>query len=383
MSLLTAVEIAAEFPLTREYLYFNGASTGIIPERALAAAENFLTLYRDSDLSHDAETFRKLDDLRENMAKLIGAESGSIALVPNTSVGLNIIASGLKWSEGDEIIVGNREFPANSYPWANLRDKGVRLRWIEMEDGRITPGQIAENINDDTRLLTISAVQFGDGYRADLNSIGKICEDNGVILTVDGIQAAGALSANCAGWGVSAFAAGGQKHLLSGYGTGFLMVSKKLLDRLSPAYDGWLSHFTRPEDFLDMLRHNMPPAIGARRLEVGSLAYPNLLAMHESMKMLLELRISEVERHNLNLSDIFCDGISRIPGASVTSDRSPENKSHIVSVEVDDAETAAAGLRENKVICSLREGRLRFAFHIYNSEDQVERALSVLGKSVR
>ncbi|RKZ31519.1 hypothetical protein DRQ36_01730 [bacterium] len=376
--LLTEKEIADEFPMTKKFLYFAGASTGIIPERSLAAQYGFLQRYRKTDLFHDPETFAMMSRLRSNLAKSTGAAEGEIALVPNTSTGLNIIAAGFPWQPDDEILVGTREFPANTYPWQNLKNRGVNTRWIEMHGGRITPEMVEKEITASTRLLAISAVQFSDGYRLDLKSIVQICHRRGIAVIVDGIQAAGALKIGASETGFDAFVAGGQKHLLSPYGSGFLQVTRNLLERLRPAYDAWLSHFVSPEDFIDLLRHNLPPAPDARRLEIGSLAYGSLWGMDESIKMILELGIANIENYNLGIANMFCEEIARVPGAEIVSDRSGKAASHIVSVKLPDARKIRDKLTARKVVVSLREGCLRFAFHIYNSPRQIERAISII-----
>ncbi len=380
--ILTDKELAREFPLTRKFSYFAGASTGIIPERAIAAANGFLQRYRDTNLAFDAEAIKMMGHLRDDIAKLIGASKGEIALVPNTSVGINIIAAGFPWQDGDEVLVGTREFPANTYPWTNLQNRGVNIRWIEMTTGEITSEMVEKALTDRTRLLTISAVQFADGYRADLATIADTCHKRGVKIIVDGIQAVGALRIKSDDWNLDAFSSGGQKHMLSPCGSGFLQIATSLMEKLNPAYDGWLSHFIAAEDFQDLLKHDLPPAPDAQRFEVGTPAYGSLWGMDASVQLLLELGAENIEIHNIGISNIFCEEAKKIPGIEIASDRTEGHKSQIVSIRVPKPQVTHKKLAEQNIIVSLREGCLRFAFHIYNSINQVERAIAVLRKVV-
>ncbi|HHS49613.1 MAG TPA: aminotransferase class V-fold PLP-dependent enzyme [candidate division Zixibacteria bacterium] len=369
--LFTEQELAQEFELAMRLLYFNSSSTGIMPRRSIEAIEGFLRRYRETDLMHNAETFYMIARLRANIERLIGAESGTVALVPNTSVGVNIVASGIPWKSGDRVLVGSMEFPGNTYPWLNQRHSGVATDWLPMTSGKITPEMFESAITPRTRLFAISSVQFSDGYRADLSAIAEICHERDIFLFVDGIQSAGALRADVSATGIDAFAAGGQKHMLSAYGTGFLYVSPRAMEKLHPAHDGWLSHFTSEEDFLDLLRHDMPQAPTAQRFEVGSLPYHSLWGMDATLNLLLEFGIDEIEQHNIGLAGLFCRLLRDFPEIEIASERAAFAKSHIVSIAVPSPKEFRAKLRESGVVCSFREGRLRFSFHIYNTENQV------------
>ncbi len=382
MELFSEEKLVREFPMAEKFHYFASASTGIVPEVALRAQENFLNLYRDSELFHDPETFRMMARLRANIEKLIGAQPGEIALMTNTSDGINSIASAIDWAVGDEILIGDREFPANTYPWRNQKRRGVEIKWLPMRNFPLTPELIDRSIRPKTRLLAISSVQFSDGYRADLKSIYEICKRRGVLLFVDGIQSAGALKTNV-GECCDFFVAGGQKHLLSPYGTGFLYVRKKILPALKPAFDGWLSHFITPEDFLDLLKHGLPPAPDSRRFEIGTLPYGPLWGMDASISLLLEIGSDRIHTHNIGLADYFCELASKVSGVTIRSDRNTSAKSHIVTIEVANARAVGDQLRSHRTVVSVREGGLRFAFHVYNTTSQIERSLSLLERIIK
>jgi selenocysteine lyase/cysteine desulfurase len=376
MEIFTREELIANFPNTERFLYFASASTGISPECCLEAQERFINLYRKSELFHDPETFRMLARLRGNIADLFATNTDEIALMTNTSDGINTVATGIEWKCGDEILIGDREFPANSYPWLNQQRRGAVVKWIPMADSRLTPELVLSSITPKTKLIAISSVQFSDGYRADLKAIYAICREREILLFVDGIQSAGALQGDlraCCDF----FAAGGQKHLLSPYGTGFLFVRREKLEFMSPAFDAWLSHFISPEDFLDLLKHNLPPAPDARRFEVGTLPYGALWGMDASVAMLKGIGARKIEDHNLELSDYFSEKALGM-GITIRSDRLSTAKSHIVTIEIPSARLVADELRTRGVVVSVREGGLRFAFHIYNTKEQIDNMFIIL-----
>ncbi|MCK5833774.1 aminotransferase class V-fold PLP-dependent enzyme [bacterium] len=380
--LFTEQKLKQEFPLTERFLYFNSASIGIIPERSIKRMEDFLQRYRNTDLAHDAETFIMIDRLRANLERLIGGESGTVCLVPNTSVGINIISSGFPWKTGDRILLGNLEFPANTYPWSSCKRLGVEIDWLDMDSGEITPEMVEMAINEQTRLLAISSVQFSDGYRTDLEAISKVCRKHDVFLFVDGIQSAGALKIDVIRSGIDAFASGGQKHMLSPYGTGFLYVSPRAMRLIVQAYDGWLAHFLIEEDFLDMLRHNMPIGKTARKYEVGSLPYQSLWSMDASVSMMLDFGKEAIETHNVGLAAHFCNRVEEIRGIKLFSKRATRASSHIVSVSSPFAPELYIRLKARGIICSLREERLRWAFHIYNTIFQIDRAVDIIKEEI-
>jgi len=390
LEIFSEKELQHEFPIVKKYLYFASASTGIIPEMSLRAQERFMDRYRDSDLFHDPETFEMMARLRKNIAGLIGAREGEIALMANTSLGLNTIAAAFPWEDGDEILIGDREFPANSYPWSNQRPEakprgksaGVIVKWLHMRGGRLSCDEIVNSVTPNTKALAISAVQFSDGFRCDLSEIVRFCNNRNIFVFVDGIQAAGALEIDATETGFDAFAAGGQKHLLSPYGTGFLQVTPNLLNLLRPAFSGWLSHFVSPEDFLDLLKHYLPPAPDARRLEIGSMAYCALWGMDSSVKMLLDIGIEKIEKHNIALTDYFCSEVEKVAGVEIVSDRNDKHKSHVVSIRVPRGRSVWERLAAEKIVVSFRESCLRFAFHIFNTEEQIDRVTKILNRII-
>ncbi len=203
---------------------------------------------------HYPEWAERIVEIRRACAQLINAGPEEIAFVKSTSHGLSIVAQGLDWRPGDNVLIYEKEFPSNIYPWLNLKSKGVEVRTIPSRDGRILFEDISRLINSRTRLLAISSVQFSNGFRIDLEKVGSLCRDKQVLLCVDAIQSLGMVPMDVKAFHIDFLSADAHKWLLGPEGIGIFYCSNGLAERLSPPLIGWKSvqnefAFDRP-DFL-------------------------------------------------------------------------------------------------------------------------------------
>jgi selenocysteine lyase/cysteine desulfurase len=295
----------------------------------------------------------------------------------NTTEAINVIASGLPWREGDRVLLTRAEFPANVYPYLNLRARGVEIDWLPDNDGVVTPEMVEQALTPRTRLLALSAVQFLSGYRADLGTIGALCRSRNVVYAVDGIQAVGGVVIDVRKLHIDALAAGAQKWQMGPHGTGFLYLTESLQERIHQAHLGWIS-VANPWDFKD---YEQPLAPSARRYEGGTLAMPGLWGMHAAISTLLEFKPEEIESHILSLTELLLDELSAISGVIPVTPREPERRAGIVTARVSTPhipEKVFASLEQRGVLVALREGCLRFSPHFYNSAADVETAAAAL-----
>jgi selenocysteine lyase/cysteine desulfurase len=172
-------------------VYLNHAATSPLSSRVVAAVDNYLLERSKTRIDNFGSLIRIAKETKEYIAKLINAAPDRITFCDNTSNALNILATGLDWKQGDRIILNDIEFPANVYPFLNLKRHGVEVDFVKSRGGKILPEDIDAAMTDRTRLLSISHVQFLSGYRADLKSIGELCEKQGILFSVDAIQSAG------------------------------------------------------------------------------------------------------------------------------------------------------------------------------------------------
>jgi len=366
MAIFSKSELTEIFPIFKTKYYFDTASTGIVPRQSLEAMYKFLGKYEGETIT-DAQSFAVLAMLRENLSELFGAPAENFALVFNTSFGLNACASGIGFEEGDVIAIPPNEFPAKFYPWYEQQKRGVRLNVLpKLHESEFGVRKL--------RAAVFSWVRFFDGFRFDIARVSDIALRFGALSIVDGIQGAGVLSVNLAKSECDAFCAGGQKWLLSPYGTGFLYLKPDA--PISPVFHGWLSRYDPPGKFDSLLEQILPRAKGAKAFELGTLPYHNLWAMAVSTSILLDIGIDNIERHATSLSNAFARE-AELLGYRVCS-QGDTRRSAIVSIQCDNQDEVAEFLRNANIICAQREGMLRFAFHIYNDESQLAYLLDKL-----
>jgi selenocysteine lyase/cysteine desulfurase len=370
MALLTNKERNELFPIFKTCTYLNTASTGVIPETAIAEQNRFMNFYRGDTLQTQPESFEKIIEIKEKAGKLLGASPEDIALVNNTSFGINMAGWGMDLQRGDKIVLPPGEFPANVYPWKGQEIRGAKLV-ITKEDGE----QYLDI--DGVKIIAPSWIRFYDGYRIDLKECSEIASKHNALLSVDGIQGAGVMYPDLENSGVDTFCAGAQKWLLSPTGTGILYIRKDAPIR--SIFQGWLNRFLDTLDFTNVRQYDIPEPKDASRFEIGSYPYQALFAMHASLSLLAEIGIMRIQEHALGLAKIFIDECKSL-GLRIIS-AGGKRRSPIVAVHVPDAVGVHHILQEKKILCSCREGNLRFSFHLYNNEEDIEKTTDVI-KSV-
>ena len=365
------------FPFLQQgKLYLNHAATSPYSTRVVEA----LHAYEEERSRGMLETFMRLDmpmiaAARGLAARMVNAGSPSrIAFTGNTSDALNIVAAGLPWRAGDRILLNSQEFPANVHPYWHLKARGVAIDMVPCPDGRVPAERLLAALTPQTRLLALSAVQFLSGFRADLAAIGAECRRRGVLFVVDAIQAVGNVRVDVQAAHIDALATGCQKWQMSPQGTGYLYLTEELQSRVTPSYLGWLA-VEDPWKFFDF---DQPVAPDARRFEGGTLNIPGIWGMHAALATLLEFGLEAVEKQILHLSSLLTEALPLIPGVRLFSPADPAERSGIVTVALGpatDAERVFKALLERNVTVSLREGKLRYSPHFYNSSADIERAV--------
>ena len=324
----------------------------------------------------------KIEECRQRVQALINAESPErIALMINTSDPLNIIASGLEWKSGDRILLHEAEFPANVWPYLALKRHGVEIDIIPQQLGHPTPQLIADSLTPRTKVVALSEVQFLTGYRADIEAIGTLCRSKDILFVVDGIQAVGAVKVDVQQAKVDAYAAGCQKWQLGPQGTGWLYLTEELQSRIQPAHVGWLA-VEHPWNFTDF---HQPLASSARRYEGGTKNIPGLWGMEAALSILLEFGLEEIEQHILALTELLINGLQRMDGVRIVSPLSQTDRAGIVTIECAaavDTKVVFERLLEREITISLREGKLRFSPHFYNTPSEIENAISALAEAI-
>lgn len=366
-----------EFPLVADTTYLDAASIGPVPARSLRALDAFNARRTTPHLLDKDEQFGILDRGRALVARLIGASPREVALATNTSFGLNLAARALPLEPGDVILVSRREFPANVYPWMKLADLGVELEFAPCTaQGWPDEEHLIARMRDPrVKVLAVSLVQFSNGYKVDLGRLSQASRETGTWLVVDAIQAVGHVPLDLSSVEVDILACGAQKWLLSPWGSGFVYVREGILERLRPPFAGWMA-FQGTDDFNHLTDYNPAWRDDARRFELVTLPYQDFTAMNASLELLLEAGIPAIASHLRDLPRPLLELADR-NGWPVTSPRGAA-ATPITCLRVPDAARVHAALRAEGVICSLREGGLRFSPHIYNTMEDMERTADLL-----
>jgi cysteine desulfurase/selenocysteine lyase len=365
----------AFFPIAERFAYMDHASMGPIPRPVIEAQRGFLE--RQATLASEAGSeFRDACGcLRRSMADFIGADADEIALTKNTPEGLSIIAAGLSWRAGDSVVTTDLEFPANMYPWLNLRDRGVEVRIVRSEHGRLPNERVIEAIDGSTRLVAVSLVQFSTGFRSDLAGLAEYCRPRGVYVATDAMQAVGALPVDVRALGVDFLACASHKWLLGPFGMGWFYCRKELVDELRPTEVGQGSVVQR-DSWLDY-RFEFHPS--AARFECGVLNFEAAQGLQAALNLLNEVGRARIYQRISAVTDQLMDGL-QARGYQVVSSRLAAERSGIVSFRHDrhDSASVRERLHAANVIVSLREGMVRASPHFYNTPDDVDRLLEAL-----
>lgn len=371
-----------EFPwATRgEAVFLDHASTGPLPERTRRVIEIQGRKRAEPFRLTGDDLFPMLQRARANAAQLIGAPSESIALVTNTSHGVNIAARTLPFGAGDVILSTAGEFPANVYPWlAAARARGAEFRLLPLAGHLPDEAALMRAIESDPRVkgVALSWVSYWSGHRFDLAAVGAACRKRGIWFFVDAIQGVGAVPLDVAAANIDILSCGAQKWLLSPWGTGFAYVRPDLIARLEPAEVGWMAQPVN-SDFRSLLDYDPTWHTDARRFEVVTLDFVHFAAMAESIGLFLELGPDNIAARVRVLADRIVESARGMRGVDLVTPADPARRAGVMALKVSDPDSVSRTLRDARIFHAVREGCVRIAPHFYNTESEVDRALAII-----
>jgi selenocysteine lyase/cysteine desulfurase len=368
----------AEFPWTADTIYLNNASIGPIPERTRRALDEFTSKRTAPHLLPDRELFAGLAAARLGIAQLINADPSEIALATNTGFGLHLAARALPLNAGDTVLLSDKEFPANVYPWLLLKDQGITVELARCRpEGWPDEDYLLSRLRDPkVRVLAVSFVQFANGYRADLQKLGAACRANGTYFVVDGIQGVGNSVLDVRDTPVDIMACGGQKWLLSPWGSGFVYVRKQLIPTLEPTITGWMA-FEGTDDFSRLTEYNPTFRSDARRFEMITLPYQDFVGMTASLQLLLGVGVRDIAEVTRSTHEPVIKWAQE-NGVRISSPLDDPHRSAILCVAPAKPVEAYHAMKRARVVCSLREGAIRLAPHCYNTVEEMEKVIEVL-----
>lgn len=373
-------EFRNQMPVTHSLAYFDHAAVGPLSEPAYRAIQEWCS---EATLLGDKvwpKWNRRAIQLRKTTAAILNAKESEIALVPNTSAGINLVADGLDWQPGDNVVLPGGEFPSNLFPWMLLEQRGVEVRIVPLEaDDTLDLARLEDACDAKTKLISVSWVGFASGYRLDVMRVSEIAKRYDAFFFLDAIQGVGVFPLDVHASGVDFLAADGHKWMLGPEGAGVFFVSEHCLDRLRPQQVGWrsvVSAFNYSEPQLE-LRND------AARFEGGSQNLVGITGLSASLQMLSDLGLSPTSESLANqvilVSNYLCERLASI-GSVVHSPRAAEIASGIVSFEPPRGtpEQVRHTLMDRGIVLSCRGGRLRAAVHAYNNAEDVDRLVDEL-----
>ncbi len=366
-----------EFPLTDELIYLNHAAVAPWPKRTGEAVIKFAEQNTRYGSHFYLDWMKKENELRSQLQALLNAPSADdIALVKNTSEALSFVAYGLPWQAGDNIVSSNQEFPSNRLPWESLANQGVEFRQADLASAETPEDALFALVDNNTRLLTISSIQFASGLRMDLERIGEFCKQHDILFCIDAIQSMGAVQFDVQAYHADFVMADGHKWMFGPEGLGVFYTTPEARDKLKLTQYGW--HMMKDTHNYENKPWEVHPT--ARRFECGS---PNMLSIHAlsaSLSLLLETGMAAVEALVFEKSDYIKEAVAKNDQLSLLSQQQNLLKSGIVTFKHQTItnDILYNHLQKNSVVCALRGGGIRFSAHFYNTFDEIDRAFAII-----
>jgi selenocysteine lyase/cysteine desulfurase len=369
--------IRSLFPVTKRAIYLNHAAISPPPLKTIQAIQSQL-----QDVSeHGSVNFRNWIAVKERarglLANMLGARPEQVAFTRNTSDGLSTVANGLDWRPGDNLVTFRNEFPSNIYPWLRIRDTlGVEVRMCVEHDGRIDLDELIGLVDERTRIVAISHVQYASGFRTDLERLGRAARLHDALLVVDIIQALGVVPVDVEAELIDVAAAACHKWLLTPEGVGFLYLSSRARERIQPTLVGWIS-VPNPEDYSNF---EQGWNRGTLAWETGTGPVALLHGLAASLDLLTETGTARIQSYLEKLTDHLCEKLDKTKYEIVSSRRAGE-KSQIVCIRHTAGLTSMdlySHLKKRNIITAPRGDRLRISPHFYNTLEEIDELVKAL-----
>ncbi len=366
---MTTQEIRKQFPyLTTGKIYLNHAAVSPLPKSVAEEVTAYVRQRSETEINNYHAGLEKTANLKQKLAILLNTEAERIAFTKSVTDSLNILAQGIEWKRGDRIILNDIEFPANVYPFLNLTNIGVEIDFVKSKNGSIDIEDIEKAITPKTKLLSISFVQFLSGYRADLKTIGELCKKNNIIFSVDAIQGAGVAPLDVKEMQIDFLVGGAHKWLMGLMGLGYLFITEQLQNKIEQKTAGWLS----VEDEWNLLDYKLKFKKDATRFHTGTFSMIGITALNASLDFFESVGQKNINKNILDNTEYFISKLNEIGLNPLLQNVKRNNLAGIVTLPINNAEVIFEKLQQKNIVCSLREGMIRFSPHFYNTKDEID-----------
>jgi len=358
-------------------IFLNAASVGPMPKAAVDVANTWSRMRAQPHKLPFQWMLDAASTARAQFAALVGADADEIALMPNTTYGLNLAARALPLRPGT-ILTFDGEFPSCVYPFQALGSRGINLELIPRTHGLPDEDALVAAIQrPDVVAVVVSWVQFATGYVADLARIGAACRARDVFFIVDGIQGCGVLPIDLHALSIDIFASGAQKWQLSPWGTGFVYVRRELVQAIDPIDVGWAC-MKSSTDYTRLTDYDFDFFDDARRFEVVTLAYHDFAVANASTRLLLDIGVDAVSAHITALGSRIVDWAQSRSDVHLVTPADPNRRAGVISFASASLGAMASRLSAAHVTHTVREGAIRLSPHCFNTSEEIERVLKIL-----
>jgi len=369
-------QIRRQFPITKNKVYLNHAAQSPLPKPVAETVKKHL-----DKASRFGEDPVEPEDLgKQHFAKLVGAKPAEIALIENTSMGLNMAANVLRYPPGSKVVTTDLEYPSVVYPWLR-KGLGAKIHYVKNVNGRVSLDDMEKAVDDKTVAVAISHVEYANGFRHNLRVLGELVHEHGAYLVVDAIQSVGTMPIDVTRDDVDFFMAAGYKWLLSPPGAAYLYVKDELIGKLEPPFVGWASvdqGMYETADFYDIWNLNLSKT--ASRFEVGSPSTMSFVGAAEAMKMLLGVGTDKVKTRITKLTDLVIDSVKDL-GLELQTPEEKSCRSGIVNFRISKPLKLVERLGRKKIIVSARAQGIRVSPHYYNTEEEIDKLMEEVRKA--
>jgi cysteine desulfurase / selenocysteine lyase len=371
--------LRSQMPVTRRLAYLDHAAVAPLSEPARSAITQWADQATEQGDVCWPQWDQRCQEVRQLAASMIHADTTEIALIPNTTTGIGLVAEGFPWREGDNVVTLANEFPSNQYPWMNLATRGVQTRRVQAFDGQVHVDHLLAACDHRTRLISVSWVGYATGWRIDVPRLVQEAHRRGILVFLDAIQGLGVFPLDVRAWEVDFLAADGHKWMLGPEGAGLLFIRGEHLDLLRPLLVGWNS----VQQSHDFSRCDLDLRPAAARYEGGSANMAGIAALGASLQLLasagLTPSVSPLADRVVQLTNLAIERLRSI-GALIRSPRVRGHDSGILAFELPgkSPSTVRRHCMEHGVVLSVRHGWLRISPHAYNNEQDIDRLVTHL-----
>ncbi len=364
---MNVTALREQFPITRWGTYLDHGSRCPTPQAVLERQEAFARFCAQRGRDY-AAWWTMADNLRARIAALINAEAAEICYASSTTHALNLLAQGYPWKAGDVIVAAQMEFPSNVYPWLGLAEKGVEVRMIQPQDGRITLEMIRDALDARTRLVALSHVQAANGFRLNLQEVGQLCHSRDIVFCVDATQSLGAYEVDVERDGIDFLACSTYKWLMASDGLAVCFCRAQLLPSLKLSYYGWSGRCDRNEFYTYPMKYPSK----AQRFELGNPNFSALAALEAALDLRDEIGGEVILGRTQQVVDCFYEALRGIEGVMPVGDFAPDHRGALITLRLEHAPRVFEGLTRRRIATALRREGIRISPYFYNTSEEAD-----------